>query len=203
MVESYHQLRHCEGSKHVSDLGLRLQTDCAAGQVVAAFVVAAVAPPCLSEEEHEQLLALLRARDIGTERGLSSMQRNDKWWVIYDKARSPGWLLNAPLLVGGRCSGAKKPQANVVRYVPRGEEGVVFVVTKKPLKAGSDLWFAYGSSNGMLREVRAARKERSEKRPRVNRGPVQRKEARRQQTDAARKARWTGSWERPNFRVVG
>ena len=60
MVESYHQLRHCEGSKHVSDLGLRLQTDCAAGQVVAAFVVAAVAPPCLSEEEHEQLLALLR-----------------------------------------------------------------------------------------------------------------------------------------------
>ena len=37
MVESYHQLWHCEGSKHVSHSGLRLQTDCAAGEVVAAF----------------------------------------------------------------------------------------------------------------------------------------------------------------------
>ena len=39
MVESYHQLWRCEGSKHVSHSGLRLrlQTDCAAGEVVAAF----------------------------------------------------------------------------------------------------------------------------------------------------------------------
>lgn len=192
LVEAYNQLRRAEGCKHLGDRGLRVLVDCDKGATVAAFVVVALIEPQCTHAAHEQLLAILYDRGIGLEAGLSTLVRADGWFAIYDKARSSAWLANAPMLPAVAANGHSLPRvtANVKTYEPRDREDVIFLVSKRSLSGGSDVWFAYGGGNGMLKEVRALKATRLERRPRVS-DSRQRKQARTDRTAAARQARWS------------